>query len=217
EMLARREQWRPYVGLHREPEESEAYLVATVSALVEGELAGLSAHLAPYRDALLELWQYAARNLGETVPTDFPGIRAHDIDAWRSLRKMLLTNDGRWRKSVSVKVGFPAGRGEAQARKQQFGELLEELAQLDGLEQILADVLYLPEMSPGSTSWQLLIHLSRVLPLLAAQLLLVFQRHGAVDHGQVALSALQALGEDEAPTELALRLDYRIEHILVDE
>ena len=61
------------------------------------------------------------------------------------------------------------------------------------------------------------MHLSRLLPLLAAQLLLVFQRHGAVDHNQVALAALQALGDDEAPTELALRLDYGIEHILVDE
>jgi ATP-dependent exoDNAse (exonuclease V) beta subunit len=53
--------------------------------------------------------------------------------------------------------------------------------------------------------------------MLVAQLLLVFQRYGEVDHSQVAQSALLALGDDDAPTELALRLDYQIEHILVDE
>ncbi|NND68583.1 MAG: UvrD-helicase domain-containing protein, partial [Halioglobus sp.] len=47
--------------------------------------------------------------------------------------------------------------------------------------------------------------------------LVVFRREGAVDHSQVAQSALQALGENDAPTDLALRLDYSIEHILVDE
>jgi ATP-dependent exoDNAse (exonuclease V) beta subunit len=38
-----------------------------------------------------------------------------------------------------------------------------------------------------------------------------------VDHSQVAQAALLALGDDDAPTELSLRMDYRIEHILVDE
>jgi ATP-dependent exoDNAse (exonuclease V) beta subunit len=216
-MLARREQWRPYVGLHHAPEESEAYLVATVTALVAAELAALSERLAPYQGELLDLWQYAAGNLGQAAPPAFPGNDPQDVAAWRSLRDLLLTKEGSWRKSVSTTTGFPAGQGEAQARKAQLKALLAELAQLDGLEQLLADVTFLPEMAPGSDAWQLLIHLSRVLPMLAAQLLLVFQRRGAVDHSQVALSALQALGEDDAPTELALRLDYRIEHILVDE
>ena len=217
QMLARREQWRPYVGLHHAPDESEAYLVATVTALVAAELAALCERLGPYQGELLDLWRYAADNSGAPVPADFPGTGPGDIAAWRSLRELLLTKDGGWRKSVTTTIGFPAGKGEAQARKDQFKALLAELGQLDGLEQLLADVTFLPEMAPGSEGWQLLIHLSRVLPMLAAQLLLVFQRRGAVDHSQVALSALQALGEDDAPTELALRLDYRIEHILVDE
>ncbi|MCP4828042.1 MAG: UvrD-helicase domain-containing protein, partial [Proteobacteria bacterium] len=72
-------------------------------------------------------------------------------------------------------------------------------------------------MTKGSESWQLVLHLSRLLPLLAAELLLVFERHGVVDHTQVAQSALLALGEDDEVTDLALRLDYHIEHILVDE
>lgn len=216
-MLARREQWRPYVGVHRAPEESEAYLVATVEGLVRGELATLADALAPYQAELLDLWAYAASNLGHTAPDRFPGCEPTDIAAWRSLQSMLLTNSGTWRMRLDKNMGFPAGKGAATQRKEQLKAILGELAQLDGLEQLMADITVLPEVNTGSQSWRLLVHLSRLLPVLAAQLLLVFSREGAVDHNQVALSALQALGEDDAPTELALRLDYQIEHILLDE
>lgn len=216
-MLARREQWRPYVGVHREPGESEAYLVATVESLVRGELTTLADRLAPYQAELLDLWAYAAGNLGVAVPQAFPDCEPTDIAHWRSLRNMLLTNSGTWRQRLDKNMGFPAGKGVPTERKEQLKTILAELAELDGLEQLLADITVLPEVNTGSQSWRLLLHLSRLLPVLAAQLLLVFSREGAVDHNQVALSALQALGEDEAPTELALRLDYQIEHILVDE
>ncbi|MCB2068939.1 MAG: hypothetical protein KDF67_04540, partial [Ottowia sp.] len=134
QMLARREQWRPYVGLHHAPDESEAYLVATVTALVAAELAALCERLGPYQGELLDLWRYAANNSGAPVPADFPGTGPGDIAAWRSLRELLLTQDGGWRKRVTTTIGFPAGKGEAQARKDQFKALLEELAQLDGLD-----------------------------------------------------------------------------------
>ena len=216
-MLARRDQWRRYVGVHHEPEESEAYLLATVEALVRGELVALSRTLSPYTCELLQLQQFAAGNLGRTPPQQFPGSEPGDVNAWRGVRDLLLTKDGGWRKSISKTIGFPTGKGEPQERKDQLKRMLQELQQIDGLQPMLAGISYLPVIEPGSASWQLLVHLSRLLPLLAAQLLLVFQKHGAVDHSQVALSALQALGEEDAPTELALRLDYQIEHILVDE
>ncbi len=216
-MLARREQWRPYVGVHHAPGESEAYLVATIEALVRGELELLARRLGPYQGELLALMQYAAGNLGEALPAGFPGCGPGDTGDWRRLRGMLLTNSGGWRQRLDKTMGFPTGTGLPAERKEQLKRILAELAEQDGLEQLLADVDILPEVGTGSDSWQLLVHLSRLLPLLAAELLLVFQQAGAVDHNQVALSALQALGEDDAPTELALRLDYQIEHILVDE
>lgn len=216
-LLARRDQWRGYVGVHHQPEESEAYLLGAVQGLVQGELAALSQVLAPYAASLLELQQFAAHNLGSECPQQFPGSDPGEVGAWRSVRDLLLTRDGGWRKSITKTIGFPADKGEPQERKEQLKAVIGELAGIDGLDGTLADVSYLPLIEPGSDSWRLLLHLSHVLPLLAAQLLLVFQKHGAVDHSQVTLSALQALGDDDAPTELALRLDYQLEHILVDE
>ncbi len=216
-MLARRDQWRSYVGVHHAPDESEAYLRDTLESLVRGELAALSSRLAPYQAELLELLRYTADNLGDRPPARFPGTEPADLADWRRLRNLLLTREGGWRKRLDKSIGLPTGKGERQQRKNQLQAILADLAQIDDLEQLLAGINYLPEMATDSAAWRLLVHLSRLLPVLAAQLLLVFQRHGAVDHNQVALSALQALGEDEAPTELALRLDYQIEHILVDE
>src|SRR3546814_3495407 len=56
-----------------------------------------------------------------------------------------------------------------------------------------------------------------VLKLAAAQLTVVFAEHGEVDFAEVAARAVAAFGSDDAPTELALAFDYRIQHLLVDE
>jgi ATP-dependent helicase/nuclease subunit A len=216
-MLSRRDQWQAYVGVHHSAAESEAYLLQSVESLVRDALSRLQATLAPYASELLRLQQFAANNLDATVPLREPAAEPRDMPLWRSLRNLLLTKEGGWRKSLNKTMGFPTGKGEPQQRKDQLKAIIAELSQIDGLQDALMAVTYLPEIGTGSASWQLVLHLSRILPLLEAHLLLTFARHGAVDHSQVALSALQALGDDEAPTELALRLDYQLEHILVDE
>jgi ATP-dependent helicase/nuclease subunit A len=58
---------------------------------------------------------------------------------------------------------------------------------------------------------------AQVLVLSAAELDGVLREQGAVDFPAVSLAALRALGSDARPTDLGLRLDYRLQHILVDE
>jgi ATP-dependent helicase/nuclease subunit A len=217
-MLGRRDQWRMYVGMHETPDESESYLVATVEALVREELARLSGDLAPYHCELLALMQFSARNLGQPEPAKFPAGVAEDLSYWRNLRSLFLTAKGVWRKGVTKREGFPADKDEEAVKHKTLAQkVLADIRTLPDLAARLDGVRFLPQIERGSHSWELVLHLSRLLPLLAAQLLLVFRRHGAVDHGQVAQAALQALGDDDNPTELALRLDYCIEHLLVDE
>lgn len=45
----------------------------------------------------------------------------------------------------------------------------------------------------------------------------VFRRHNAVDFTEVTRAAIKALGEPEQPSDLLYALDYRLEHLLVDE
>ncbi|MGH8402686.1 MAG: UvrD-helicase domain-containing protein, partial [Gammaproteobacteria bacterium] len=65
--------------------------------------------------------------------------------------------------------------------------------------------------------WQMLEALLTLLPLTVAQLQLAFAERSQVDYAEVAVRALAALGTAERPTDLALALDYRIRHLLVDE
>ncbi|WP_133300569.1 UvrD-helicase domain-containing protein [Seongchinamella sediminis] len=216
-MLAKRDQWHDYMGARRSSADAERALRHTVASVISETLGELATLLDPWQDELLDLFCYARQNLGESVPAEFPAASADKLEQWRSLGQMLLTQGGSFRKSVTVNNGFPTGSDEARERKEHFKDLVTRMSAVPGLAADLAALSSLPSMDNHSEAWQLVLHLSHVLPLLAACLLLVFERRGVVDHSQVALSALDALGEDDAPTELALRLDYSIEHILVDE
>ena len=216
-MLARRDQWRDYVGVRHSPQESENYLLEVVRDLVGDALGSLQTHLIPYREELLELLRYQAENTGQNPVAEFPASSAADLEEWRQVCNMLLTKTGGWRAKVDKSMGFPAGKGRVDEFRDRLKAVIADLREIEGLDRQLFDVNYLPAMDGQSKSWKLVLNLSRVLPLLAVNLLLVFQRHGLVDHSQVALSALDALGDDDEPTDLAMRLDYGIEHLLLDE
>ncbi|MEP5569640.1 MAG: UvrD-helicase domain-containing protein [Halioglobus sp.] len=216
-MLGKRDQWHQYMGAKQSPDEAEARLRSTVELVVAESLQELSGLLDPWQGEILDLLCYARQNLGEGVPDEFPEASADNMEIWRFIGQLFLTQGGTFRKSVNVNNGFPSQDEAVKERKAHFKDLVARMGQVRGLAGELSALAWLPRMDNHSDAWKLVIHLSHVLPLLAACLLLVFERRGLVDHSQVALSALDALGEDEEPTELALRLDYSIDHILVDE
>ena len=101
----------------------------------------------------------------------------------------------------------------------------------ESLSRAIVDELELLESDPGGIEilrkLERLPHtltldsilLERVLVVLARalyQLQQVFRETGTVDFAEITGMALEALGEED-PTDLALALDYRIQHLLVDE
>jgi len=64
---------------------------------------------------------------------------------------------------------------------------------------------------------ELAIDFRSLLALAAEELREVFRQHSAVDFTEVTRAAITALGKPEAPSDLLYALDYRIEHLLVDE
>jgi ATP-dependent exoDNAse (exonuclease V) beta subunit len=75
----------------------------------------------------------------------------------------------------------------------------------------------LPARDIGRSDWRIVEALSRLLQLASGHLVSVFQEAGEVDFVEVASRALWALEDDTGATELAMQLDYRIGHLLVDE
>ena len=129
---------------------------------------------------------------------------------------MLLTAGNKLRKRVDKNLGFPP----ACAEKELIQALLEELERRDSAADAVAAlcaVRDLPEPRYDDSDWERVRDVAQVLVLAAADLDGVFREKGTVDFPAVSMTALRALGTSEAPTDLSLRLDYRLQHLLLDE
>lgn len=212
-LLGRRGDWAPRLGLHHSPEESESAVRATVEHLISSVLAAARAALGADIFVLERLANVAAETLG--LPAVALTTSADAVPSWRQAITLLLTGQNDWRspKGVNKTLGFPTDRPE---EKRELQDLLERLGD-DEHVQYLREVRFLPVLSDQDPGWVLVLHLSHLLPVLLAHLLLVFQREGRVDYSHIALAAEDALGTDDNPTDIALRLDYQLEHVLVDE
>ena len=158
--------------------------------------------------------------------TEFPGGEAEALPTWLALAELLLTKTGSWRKVVNKNQGFPVGIGKDEkarfsAQKNRMNILLAGLASVDTNGGTTAAALQqlrsLPAAAYSESQWQILGAIVRLLPHATAALWSVFGEHGQCDFTEIAEAASRALGHDDAPTDLALALDYRISHLLVDE
>ncbi len=236
-LLQQRDQWLPLVKtLEQEPAGARAVMEATLHDMVEQQLHDTAILLAPHGKDLMTLIAFAAGNLQDQPDhelhqlnsgADLPPVYAEAVEGWRMLSRFLLLGslEGfRSPKGLQARHGFP-GQKEANGKEQQdtfrnmkvaFGELCAALDHA-GCLPALQMVARLPDPHYPAPQWEVLNALCTLLPVLAAQLDVAMQSNGVVDHTETSLAALRALGSEEEPTDLALRLDYRIRHILVDE
>ena len=184
------------------------------------------------RDELIRVVRYVATNLkdsGSNLPfaaceklSIMPGNEEHDVPLWRSIVELLTTKKGSWRMTLKKADGFPPGNTNDEKEKARFWKdraltLINKLKENDTLLKWLHNIRELPPPTYTNIQWEVLGSITRLLPYTVAQLKLVFQARGRVDFTEVAQGALRALGKPDAPTDLALALDYRIQHLLMDE
>lgn len=235
-LLAKRDQWLPYIHLNSDSDQIKNELEAHLSAIITDALSHL-VDIMPdeFIFDLLELARYAAHQLksaNRSSPIvncldlqDIPGSSATDKKYWLGIADLLLTKEGEWRKSVRVDQGFPAPssfknpeeKRIANDYKERITDLLNNLQDASELKSALVDLRHLPEHFYHDAQWQILQSLLSVLKILAAQLRVTFQQYGQIDFIQNAQAALEALGTQDNYTDLALALDYQIRHLLVDE
>ncbi len=230
-LLARREQWlQPLLNSRDARHALEQALADTVAEC----LTDLARVLGPVASELAMLCDYAATNLTH-LEIDHPLARclgmealpdtdpcAANLSLWLAVAELLLTKSGSWRAKVDKRSGFPTDKEarvpeRATSAKQQLKEVIDWCREQPGLLDLLTDLRQLPPPAYTDSQWQLLDALTRVLPSLVAELTLVFQERRACDFTEITLAALRALGDEDDPSDLSLRLDYQIRHILVDE
>ena len=228
-ILGQRDHWLRHIHEGKDREELEAAL-----RNVRHEALKHVSNIYPesMQDELIKLIRYVATNLkdsGSNLPlatceklSTLPGSEEDDVPLWCGIAELLITEDGSWKKRHTDKNGFLPGKPKnekevVKAWKERALLLIDKLKENDTLRRGLHDVRNLPPPTYTDTQWEVLGSITRLLPHAVAQLKLVFQARGKVDFTEVAQGALRALGEPDAPTDLALALDYRIQHLLIDE
>lgn len=229
-MLETRDQWLSITGAgQQQPFDAPAVrkqLERNIARLIVDQLEKV-ARLLPEEVAtrVLRLGRYAAANaLQRAGPAHvlralderyaMPEAAESELQCWRAIAELLLTQSGEWRKTVNISSSFPPDdRGE----KQEMIGVLEALANHADLADALHRVRSLPSPSYPDAQWQVLLALMRVLPLAVAELRRLLAEQRVTDYIEVAMAAHAALGSLEDPGDIALLLDYGVRHLLVDE
>ena len=150
----------------------------------------------------------------------WPAAVADVLPMWRDIARFFLVDEGMLRKTVNVRNGFPCRTDQEKARRRRCMELLDHIRELPACAEFceaLHSVRRLPDPQYTEAQWRFMLALLELLPLAAAQLQLVFSEQGAIDFGEYARRALDAIGQEGDPSELGLQLGYRVRHVLVDE
>ncbi|MEQ1581961.1 MAG: UvrD-helicase domain-containing protein [Steroidobacteraceae bacterium] len=229
DLLQRRDHWLDLDLLHSDRTVLKERLESALEAAVVQRLRRLNdlwpAHVSSELLALASAARGRLRAAGAdhalaaSTLDAFPGSSVDDLADWQGLRQLLLTADGSWRKKITKSDGIPA---DEKADNRAANALLDELRSVDGrlggdLAGVLDETRTLPPVRYSGSQWKALEALLEVLKIAVAELALVFRERGEADHVAAALAGRQALGTIDAPTDLALQLDYRLKHLLVDE
>lgn len=158
-----------------------------------------------------------ARHAAEQLDVDWPWQHLPDEPAgWRLIATLLTTGAGQFRQRLTRREGFPAGGGVARQMKDRANALIEAFRKR-GLDGLFAVARRLPDTRIDDAASDRLQHLATLLSLAVLELNRLFDEQGLIDFTELTLAAGRALGSEDSPSDLALALDYRIRHLLIDE
>ena len=201
----------------------EAMWQAEISRELQSARAAFDAFSPAARAEWAALGAYAAGNLAadanSPLPalrelTEFPASDYNAIDAWHALAALALTKSGALRKKLTKNEGFPVGDD---GQKSRMLELLETARAQPAIGAALDAVRHLPRGQFDDAQWRSVAALVQLLRLAAAELRLLFKERNQADYIELTQRAALALGDADAPTDLALAFDYELQHILMDE
>ena len=234
-LLPLREQWLPYIIQTRSETVAKEGLEIGLKTVVTDFLQQLVEAIPPGFTQLPIIAARAANYVRGLEPTSaiincldlttWPTSNLTDLNAWYGIAELLLTKEGSLRKIVTQAQGFFAPslckdklqKAELTAHKQSMLECLQLLSNETGFLANLQMLNYLPPLEYSPQQWDFMAALVKILPLLVAQLTVIFREKGQIDLPEVSMAARMALGGQDSPSDLALALDYKLLHILVDE
>ncbi len=214
-LLSRRDSLGDFLDLARVSRDAAAYrqlLEERFRMVLQPSLEELRASLAGC--ALGKVWPGFWRELqgsahGNLILPELPGSAPADLPAWQALSEILLTKQGDPRKRLSPKDGFPEGFDQ-----KKWSPLIQDLP-----GPVVRILKQCRDLTPTGASPEEAAALQDLV-ILVGEALSVYEqlcaRKGALDFVDLEAATLNLLTEDD-PTEVMLRLDWRLKHLLVDE
>lgn len=220
-MLENREKWLGYMGEHgRNLNALRQILEVSMAAFMQQQIRACDIMI-PFevKEDLPELIRFSTLNNEDRRFTDltaWPGSGMDNLEQWRLVADFLLTGSAQLKKTVNKRHGFPP---EAKTEKQHMQNILALLAEISGLGKNLHVLRTLPQTPEfNEIQWDIVESMFRLLPRAVLHLQAEFTAQGKADFTEIALRALDAISDGAGnPSDLLLKLDYRIRHILVDE
>lgn len=226
QLLAKRDQWRGlFASLRGDADQAVRVLHQWFCEQVEFSLGNARALLLPLERQLCELMNFANAQLREhgaplllpddhQIITTLPNASVENLVSWRAVGHFLLTMQGSFRATVNIKQGFPPKKSKPQYTVDDFKALVHAIRENEDATDVFAELHILPDPDDIKRNQAILRCLMDVLHLSMAYLELEFQKRQQVDFVATSLQALEALTDN---SDLAMKLDYSIQHILVDE
>ncbi|MBD3654688.1 exodeoxyribonuclease V subunit beta [Kangiella sp.] len=156
--------------------------------------------------------------------TQLPEFNFTHIREWQAIAEFSLVKAGTFKKQLNKKIGLLADsdlQGEDKKTGKQIKadlkELFQQWSEVPEFAETLNDIRSLPSADYSEEQQQILYSLLHLLRLVTVELTVDFQSNAEADFIEIALAADRALGYFDEPSELALKLDYKIKHLLVDE
>ncbi len=228
-LLNKRDQWMISFFENAEEYRSRDDQERILSELVESILKECYETIdQPFKTELFQLALYSGNNIAADNPDDplaclaklqeFPKPSADQLPFWKALVSMVLTASNTPRKKPNKTTGFPADKTDtAQDYKKRMQNILEKLEKSADVVELFVHVRTLPNPRLSNEEWEFLEHMLELLPVIDGTLRRIFSERGKIDFTEIALSSKKALGQEMAPSELLLKLDSTLHHILVDE
>mgnify|MGYP001400620185 CR=1 FL=1 len=218
EMLEQRDTFFMEVGIGLDSEQMEQRF----SDFLTSRLLSCDKLFSPcQKQDILTLYNFSEAHLNPNNPNFirvFPKAKPAAIEVWQHIfERLIFTKTNAVRKNLNALNGFPSEVSETKSMKKLWRKIIDEIISSSNAIYELLQIRTLPNSEKFKHELCDLGDILKLVKLASAHLNLIFAQRQATDFTQQTLDALSALGGLEEPSDLALRLDYSIKHILVDE
>ena len=231
DLLAQREQWLPLIiDLQQQKQQQSSDTLK--KAIQQGfdqvgqdaldqlaEALDLDNHQSWFESVLI----YTQGQLNSDLATTNINLNCDisNLANWQLLIDLLFTTGlvPEPRSRFTKNNGIPPGKNQiAQQYKQQLTQFCQDLAtKHPNIGQIVSLLRHYMHLTIDQALWDVIDTITYLAYQSVGYLTLAFEQNHQVDFTAVALNAVASLGDATSPTDLALYLDYQIQHILVDE